>query len=71
MRIAVALQSFVILSASLCGTALPATNKAAADKAIPDKPTPELGAIEFRSLGPAITGRITRVTGVPGKPLVY
>jgi hypothetical protein len=65
MRIDVALQSFLILSASLCGTALPAP-----DKPTPDKPAPELGAIEFRPLGPAITGRITRITEVAGQPLV-
>src|SRR5262245_1053127 len=69
MRIPIALQSFVILSATLCGTALSAPEKPAPDK--PDKPPSELGAIEFRPLGPAITGRITRVTGVPGQPLVY
>jgi len=71
MRLAVALQSFVILSASLCGAALPATDKPAPGKPTPDKPPSELGTIEFRPLGPSITGRVTRVTGVPGQPLVY
>src|SRR5262245_23399915 len=72
MRLAVALLSSAILSATLCGTALAAPDIPPAARAeTPDKPPSELGAIEFRPLGPAITGRITRVTGVPGQPLVY
>ncbi|HQR47820.1 MAG TPA: hypothetical protein PL152_00710, partial [Steroidobacteraceae bacterium] len=36
-----------------------------------DKPKSELGALEFRAVGPAIAGRATRVAGVPGDPLTY
>jgi photosystem II stability/assembly factor-like uncharacterized protein len=36
----------------------------------PDKPKSELGALEFRALGPYVTGRITRVTGVTGNPAI-
>jgi photosystem II stability/assembly factor-like uncharacterized protein len=36
-----------------------------------EKPKSELGALEFRSVGPAISGRATRVAGVPGDPLTY
>jgi photosystem II stability/assembly factor-like uncharacterized protein len=36
-----------------------------------EKPKSELGALEFRAVGPAIPGRATRVSGVPGDPLTY
>jgi photosystem II stability/assembly factor-like uncharacterized protein len=36
-----------------------------------EKPKSELGAIEFRPLGPWISGRVTRVAGVVGDPLTY
>ncbi|NJD30373.1 MAG: glycosyl hydrolase [Gammaproteobacteria bacterium] len=36
-----------------------------------EKPKSELGALEFRAVGPAISGRATRVAGVPGDPLTY
>jgi photosystem II stability/assembly factor-like uncharacterized protein len=36
-----------------------------------EKSKPELGAIEFRSIGPAVPGRTTRASGVKGQPLVY
>ena len=32
---------------------------------------PEFERLEFRSIGPAAGGRVTRVAGVPGDPLVY
>ena len=37
----------------------------------PEKPKSELGALKFRLLGPAISGRVDRVAGVPGDPLTY
>ena len=37
----------------------------------PEKPKSEFGALKFRSLGPAISGRVDRVAGVPGDPLTY
>ena len=37
----------------------------------PDKPKSEFGALKFRILGPAISGRVDRVAGVPGDPLTY
>ncbi len=37
----------------------------------PEKPKSEFGALKFRSVGPAISGRVDRVAGVPGDPLTY
>ena len=37
----------------------------------PEKPKSEYGALKFRALGPAISGRVDRVAGVPGDPLTY
>ena len=37
----------------------------------PEKPKSELGALKFRAVGPAISGRVDRVAGVPGDPLTY
>jgi photosystem II stability/assembly factor-like uncharacterized protein len=36
-----------------------------------EKPKGELGALEYRAVGPAIPGRATRVAGVPGDPRTY
>ncbi len=36
-----------------------------------EKPKSELGALKFRAVGPAISGRVDRVAGVPGDPLTY
>ena len=36
-----------------------------------DKPKSDFGTLEYRSVGPAISGRATRVAGVPGDPLTY
>src|SRR5436190_64437 len=36
-----------------------------------EKPKSELGALKFRAVGPAITGRVDRVSGVPGDPRTY
>src|SRR5207344_1931681 len=43
----------------------------AAITAAPEKPKSEFGALKFRALGPAISGRVDRVAGVPGDPLTY
>ena len=43
----------------------------AAVTAAPEKPKSEFGALKFRLLGPAISGRVDRVAGVPGDPLTY
>ena len=41
--------------------------------AAPDdgKPRTELGSLEFRAIGPNLSGRATRVAGVPGDPLTF
>lgn len=39
--------------------------------AAPEKPKSEFGALKFRAVGPAISGRVDRVAGVPGDPLTY
>ena len=36
-----------------------------------EKPKSEFGALKFRAVGPAITGRVDRVSGVPGDPRTY
>jgi photosystem II stability/assembly factor-like uncharacterized protein len=36
-----------------------------------EKPKTELGTLEYRPVGPDISGRATRVAGVPGDPLTY
>ncbi len=36
-----------------------------------DKPKTEFGALQYRAVGPTISGRATRVAGVPGDPLTY
>lgn len=36
-----------------------------------DKPRSSLGSLEFRAIGPNLSGRATRVAGVPGDPLTY
>jgi len=46
-------------------------NLHAAVTAATEKPKSEFGALKFRALGPAITGRVDRVAGVPGDPLIY
>ena len=44
-----------------------------APQAAPDVETPRtaLGSLEFRAIGPHLSGRATRVAGVPGDPLTY
>ena len=46
-------------------------NLHAAVTAATEKPKSEYGALQFRAVGPAITGRVDRVVGVPGDPLIY
>src|SRR5512142_3473652 len=36
----------------------------------PEKPKP-YGALKYRTIGPAVGGRVDRVTGVPGDPLTF
>ncbi|MBK9386292.1 MAG: glycosyl hydrolase [Planctomycetes bacterium] len=61
--------SFAALSISmlLAGSALARPQEPKTE----EKPASELGALEFRSLGPAISGRATSATGVLGQPLVF
>jgi len=40
-------------------------------EAFPEKPKSEFGALKFRALGPAVTGRVDMVVGVPGDPRTY
>ena len=58
----------IATSFALCG--LVVASYAAVTPA-PEKPKSELGALKFRLLGPAISGRVDRVAGVPGDPLTY
>src|SRR5215813_5358140 len=45
----------------------------AQDAATPTKPESpkEFKALKYRNIGPAAGGRVARVTGVPGNPLLY
>ena len=52
-------------------SALGVTAGHAAVTSPPEKPKSEYGALKFRVLGPAISGRVDRVAGVPGDPLTY
>src|SRR5512147_3352656 len=36
-----------------------------------DAPRTAIGSLEFRAIGPNLSGRATRVAGVPGDPLTY
>ncbi len=56
--------------AVLCGVLGAAPAHSAVTPA-PEKPKSEFGALKFRALGPAISGRVDRVAGVPGDPLTY
>jgi photosystem II stability/assembly factor-like uncharacterized protein len=62
------LATLVVTFVGLCGFAAQAP--AAVTPAV-EKPKSEFGALKFRALGPAISGRVTRVAGVPGDPLAY
>ena len=62
---------FATLAFALLGCAVfPASTSAAVTPSV-EKPKSEFGALKFRALGPAISGRVTRVAGVPGDPLTY
>src|SRR5262245_31614787 len=57
----------------LCAAALLAASPGrAAEEAEPASKGPaELKGMKFRLVGPAVGGRVSRVAGVPGDPLVY
>ena len=59
------IRSLLVLAASVA--CLPLTAK---DAAKPDADKP-YGALAFRSLGPLVGGRISRVAGVPGSTIFY
>ena len=61
----------VINVAALLMLIVVSANAPAAVTTPPEKPKSEFGALKFRALGPAITGRVDRVAGVPGDPLTY
>lgn len=44
---------------------------AAAAAPVADAPRSALGSLEFRAIGPHLSGRATRVAGVPGDPRTY
>jgi photosystem II stability/assembly factor-like uncharacterized protein len=58
----------IVAVLALCGAF---ADLQAAVTAAPEKPKSEYGALKFRALGPAISGRVDRVVGVPGDPLTY
>ena len=60
-----------ILTVAVLALITLAANVRAAVTTAPEKPKSEYGALKFRALGPAITGRVDRVAGVPGDPLTY
>jgi photosystem II stability/assembly factor-like uncharacterized protein len=62
-RAAVRFAGLALLAFGLLGTA-------AAETPV-DKGPPALKHLKYRSVGPAAGGRVCRVTGVPGDPLVY
>jgi photosystem II stability/assembly factor-like uncharacterized protein len=65
--------------AALLAAGLPGTARAGEDKPAPKSPAapaglqdpPGIGALKYRSIGPAWGGRVSRVSGVPGDPRVY
>jgi len=59
--------------ASLCATTLlcASQGRAAEEAEAVSKGPAELKGMKFRLLGPAVGGRVSRVAGVPGDPLVY
>jgi photosystem II stability/assembly factor-like uncharacterized protein len=63
-------ESFIRVFACLAILGVAARAEAAVTPA-QEKPKSELGALKFRVLGPAISGRVDRVAGVPGDPLTY
>ena len=63
LRVAVVLSS-AVLAASLAAWTADEPEK-------PSKGPEEFKSLKFRLVGPAAGGRVSRVTGVPGDPLVY
>ena len=63
LRVAVVLSS-AVLAASLAAWSADEPEK-------PSKGPEEFKSLKFRLVGPAAGGRVSRVTGVPGDPLVY
>jgi photosystem II stability/assembly factor-like uncharacterized protein len=63
-------QLIVVCSAAFCLVASPAV-VARADAAANTQAAPFTGAMQWRSIGPSIGGRVVAVTGVPGKGLFY
>jgi photosystem II stability/assembly factor-like uncharacterized protein len=59
--------SRVVLGVAIAGAMVAALPQAYAK----EKPKGEFGALAYRPVGPAISGRATRVAGVPGDPLTY
>ena len=61
-----------VLAASVAVTAFAATESkpAGTPQAPDDKPKP-YGALKYRTIGPAVGGRVDRVTGVSGDPLTF
>ena len=57
----------LFLACSLVGTG----TVRAAEEAAPSKGPAELAGLKFRLVGPAVGGRVSRATGVPGDPLTY
>jgi photosystem II stability/assembly factor-like uncharacterized protein len=51
--------------------ALAAPIHAADEPARPDKAPAEFAHLKYRAIGPSTGGRVSRVTGIPGDPLVY
>jgi len=64
--------AFAIAVAILFSPVLAATDGAppGTPKNEPEKPKP-YGALKYRTIGPAVGGRVDRVTGVPGDPLTF
>jgi photosystem II stability/assembly factor-like uncharacterized protein len=67
VRLAAAFLAVVFLAA--VATPLRATDKD--DDAKPSKGPAEFKSLKYRLVGPAVGGRVARVAGVPGDPLVY
>src|SRR5688572_3050387 len=64
VRLTIALVFALIVS-------LPALSLAADEPDKPSKGPEEFKGMKFRLVGPAAGGRVSRVAGVPGDPLVY
>src|SRR3954452_6659580 len=69
------LVAVAMLLLTVSAFAAPAKKPAPAPEASPPptglKDLPEFKSLKYRSVGPAAGGRVARVSGVPGDPLVY